>query len=197
MGLSTSQLLYLALIGAVALERLAEMFISRRNAAWSMERGGVEVGADHFKWMVLLHTGFLIAAPLEVLLLERPFLPALGWPMLAAVCGTMALRYWVIATLGERWNTRIVLVPGLGPVTGGPYRWIRHPNYLAVVLELAALPLIHSAWITAAAFSLANAWMLKVRIQAEEAGLREHCGYKEALGDRPRFMPGGLSNHDR
>lgn len=188
-GMSTSQWLYLALLAAVVVERLGEMVISKRNAAWSMEQGGIEVGASHFKWMVLLHTGFLFAAPLEVVLLDRPFLPWLGWPMLAALVATMGLRYWVIATLGQRWNTRVILVPGLSPVDGGPYRWIRHPNYLAVVVELAALPLIHGAWLTALVFSALNAWMLAVRIRVEEQGLREHCGYTETLGDRPRFLP--------
>jgi methyltransferase len=139
--------------------------------------------------MVALHTAFLVAAPLEVALLERPFLPWLGWPMLALVAGAMALRYWAIATLGERWSTRVLVVPGAPAVDSGPYRHLRHPNYLAVVVELAALPLVHSAWATALAVSAANAWILGRRIAREEAALARHADYERLLGDRARFLP--------
>lgn len=182
--------LYGALVGLVGLERLYELRLSRRNAEAAFAQGGVERGQGHFGVMKLLHTGFLLACPLEVWALDRPFLPALGLPMLALLCGTMALRYWAISTLGERWNTRVIVVPGLPPVTGGPYRFIRHPNYVAVVLELAALPLVHSAWLTAAGVSLANAALLWVRIRSEEAALAELCRYDEAMQGRPRFVPG-------
>jgi len=186
---SASQALYVGLILLVAAERIVEMVISRRHAAAAFARGGQEFGRDHFRWMVLLHTSFLLAAPLEVLLLDRPLIPALAAVSLAALAVTMGLRYWVIYTLGERWNTRVIVVPGLGPVTGGPYRFIRHPNYVAVVAELIALPLAHTAWLTALVYTLLNAWMLRVRIRVEERALREHCGYDEALASRPRFVP--------
>lgn len=186
----SSTLLYTGLVALVGLERLVELRLSARNAAAAFAQGGVERGQGHFGVMKVLHTGFLLACPLEVWLLDRPFLPALGWPMLGVLCGTMALRYWAIATLGPRWNTRILVVPGLAPVTGGPYRFIRHPNYVAVVLELAALPLIHTAWMTALGVGLANLALLRVRIRAEEQALTELCGYDAALGERPRFVPG-------
>ncbi|MEM1202046.1 MAG: isoprenylcysteine carboxylmethyltransferase family protein [Acidobacteriota bacterium] len=181
---------FLLLIALVALERLAELRITRRHAARLRDRGGFEVAPEHYRWMVLLHTGVLVAAPLEVVLVPRSFVPWVGWPMLGVVASTMALRYWVIATLGDRWTTRIFVVPGEGPVTSGPYRWLRHPNYLAVILEVAALPLVHGAWWTALAASAANALVLRVRIQAEEAALEAAAGYGAFLTDRRGLLPG-------
>ncbi len=160
---------YFALMALVGLERVAELVVSRRNAAWSLARGGVERGAEHYPVMVVLHTAFLIGCVVEGS--QRAFTPALGWPMLALVVAAQALRWWVITTLGPRWNTRVIVVPGLPLVTGGPFRYLRHPNYLAVVVEGFALPLVHGAWITALVFSLANAWLLWVRIGVENRAL--------------------------
>ncbi|MFC4111993.1 isoprenylcysteine carboxyl methyltransferase family protein [Nonomuraea zeae] len=162
---------YALLIGLVVLERLAELVVARRNLAWARSRGGIEYGRRHYPWIVLAHVALLIAAPLEVWLLHRPFLPALGWPMLAVVVLAQGLRWWCIGTLGRRWNTRVVVVPGMPLVDGGPYRWLRHPNYVAVVAEGLALPLVHTAWLTALAFTLANALLLTVRIRVENAAL--------------------------
>jgi methyltransferase len=162
---------YLLLIAAVACERGAELAVSLRNSRWSARRGGVESGAAHYPVMVALHSGLLAGAAAEAALAPRPFLPALGWPMLALVAGSQALRWWCIATLGPRWNTRVIVVPGLAPVAAGPYRWLRHPNYLAVVVEGFALPLVRTAWITAVAFSACNAVLLAVRIRVEDAAL--------------------------
>ena len=167
--------LYLVFLLLIALERLVELAISRRNAAWSLEQGGIEYGSEHFVYMKLLHTSFFVACALEVVLLERPFIPSLGFPMLALALMAQAIRYWVIFTLGKRWNVRVIVVPGLPVVTSGPYRLMKHPNYLAVVLEGFAVPLIHTAWITAVAFTLLNAWMLSVRIRCENEALATHC----------------------
>lgn len=186
----TSQQLYLLLILAVAAERVFELILTRRNAARMLARGGHPAGDGHYPAMVILHTALLAGAPLEVLLLSRTFHAWLGWPMLALVLATMALRYWAIRTLGDRWTTRIFVVPGEPPVASGPYRYLRHPNYLAVILEVAALPLVHTAWLTASLGSFANAWVLRARIRAEEAALAEASDYLEKLGGRPRFLPG-------
>ena len=183
--------LYTGLVAAVAAVRLAELVLARRNFARCRAQGGVEAGAGHYPWMVALHAAWLAACVLEVRLADRPFRPALAAVALALLAGAMALRWWVIATLGERWTTRVICVPGAAPVTGGPYRWLRHPNYLAVVAEILALPLVHGAWITAVVASLANAALLRVRIAAEEAALAAAAGgWQERLGALPRLLPG-------
>ena len=162
---------YLVLIALVACERLLELVVSRRNLAWSLARGGSEHGRGHYPFMVVLHTALLVGAVVEVAVAERPFLPWLGWAMLALVVATQALRWWCIRTLGPRWNTRIVVVPGLPLVSRGPYRLLSHPNYVAVVVEGIALPLVHTAWVTALVFSVLNLLLLRVRIRAEEAAM--------------------------
>jgi len=166
-------ILYTGIIGLTAIERLVEVRVSLKNAAWSFAQGGQEYGKGHFPAMVVLHTLFLIACPLEVWLLDRPFIPALGWSMIGLAIGTQVLRWWCISTLGQRWNTRVIIVPNLPRVTKGPYRWISHPNYVAVVLEGIALPLIHSAWLTAIGFSVLNAALLWVRIRCENEALHK------------------------
>jgi len=183
--------LYLALVGLVVLERLGELAISTRHARRALAAGGVEAESrGAYAAMVGVHAAFLVAAPLEVALLGRPFVPALGWPMLALVALAMALRYWAIASLGERWNTRVIVVPGRPAVASGPYRLVRHPNYVAVIVEMFALPLVHSAWLTALVFSAANAALLARRIPREEAALAAHADYAARLGGRARFVPG-------
>jgi methyltransferase len=189
----TSVQLYLGLLLLVAVERGAELLLSARNRRLAQTRGGVESGQGHYPAMALLHALLLVACAVEVLVLQRPFPGALGWLALAVVLGAQGLRYWAIATLGWRWNTRIVVVPGAAPITGGPYRFVRHPNYLAVIAEMAALPLVHGAWLTALVFSLGNAWLLKVRIRAEEQALGQP--WEHAFAGRPRFVPGGHGGH--
>ncbi|WP_026875807.1 isoprenylcysteine carboxyl methyltransferase family protein [Jiangella gansuensis] len=166
-----SEGLFTALVGLIALERLAELVVSNRHAAWSLARGGVEYGRRHYPVMVVLHTGLLVGAVAEVWIRRPEFVPALGWPMLALVLAAQGLRWWCIATLGRQWNTRVIAVPGLPRVDRGPYRVLRHPNYVAVVVEGVALPLVHSAWITAAVFTAANAVLLAVRVSVENTAL--------------------------
>lgn len=163
--------LYAGFIAATAVERLVEVRVSKRNAAWSLARGGVESGAGHYPFMVVLHTGFLLACVAEVVALGAPFTPALGWPMLALALACQGLRWWVITTLGPQWNTRVIIVPDLPRITGGPFRHLPHPNYLAVALEGLALPLIHGAWRTALGFTVLNAGLMVVRIRCENKAL--------------------------
>ncbi len=184
-----TRLAYLALLALVAAERLVELALTRRNFRWAQGLGGREYGRGHYPWMVGAHALFLAACGAEVWWLRRPFRPALAAAMLALAAAAMALRYWAIAALGRRWSTRVVVVPGMPAVTTGPYRWVRHPNYLAVILEMAALPLVHGAWITATGFSLVNAALLAARIRVEEAALAEYAGYGELLGAHGRFLP--------
>ncbi|RKS77894.1 methyltransferase [Motilibacter peucedani] len=163
---------YVALVLAVGAERLAELVVATRNARWSLARGGVESGQGHWPFMVVLHTGLLVACVAEAGALDRPFLPALGWTCTALVASSQALRWWCIATLGRQWNTRVIVVPGLERVERGPYRLLRHPNYVAVVVEGVALPLVHSAWLTATVFTVLNAGLLRVRLASEERALQ-------------------------
>jgi methyltransferase len=154
-------------------ERLAELVIARRNERWSRSHGGVEFGAGHYPVMVGLHSGLLAGALIEVWLGHRPFVPVLGWPMLALLAASQGLRWWCIATLGPQWNTRVLVLPGGRRITAGPYRFLSHPNYVAVVIEGVALPLVHTAWITAMCFTAANAGLLRVRIRTENLALRQ------------------------
>jgi methyltransferase len=168
----TSLTAFTVLVALVALERLAELVVSNRNAAWSFARGGRETGQGHYRFMVVLHSGFLVAMLVEAWVRRPEVPPTLASTMLALVLAAQALRWWCIATLGRRWNTRVIIVPGLPPVTSGPYRFLSHPNYVAVVVEGIALPLVHGAWITAVVFTVANAALLVVRIRVENAALR-------------------------
>ncbi|MGH3446343.1 MAG: isoprenylcysteine carboxyl methyltransferase family protein [Nocardioidaceae bacterium] len=162
---------YVALVAAVALERVAELVVSRRNMAWSIGRGGREIGAGHYPPMVALHVGLLVGCVAEVVVADRPFVPALGWGMVALVLAGQGLRWWCITALGHQWNTRVVVVPGAALVRRGPYRWLRHPNYVAVVVEGAALPMVHTAWVTALVFTTLNAGLLWVRVTVENTAL--------------------------
>lgn len=171
--MSASYVVYYTLIAAVCAERVAELVIAKRNAAWSFARGAVEYGFAHYPPMVVLHTGLLVGCIVEPLAAHRTFVAWLGWPMIALELAAQALRWWCISTLGPRWNTRVIVVPGLPLVRTGPYRhaWLKHPNYVAVVVEGVALPLAGSAWITAAVFTVLNAVLLTVRIRCEARAL--------------------------
>ena len=165
---------YLLLLAGTSVERLIELRVSNRNAQWAFAQGGRETGRGHFGPMVVLHTGLILACALEPLLAGRPFIAALAVPAAVLALASQALRWWCIGTLGRRWNTRIVVVPGLPLVRRGPYRFLPHPNYVVVVLEGIALPLVATAWGTALVFTVLNAvLLLGFRIPAEERALRE------------------------
>jgi methyltransferase len=162
---------YWALLSVIACERVAELVVSARHANALLRRGGTEYGFGHFPVMIALHVGLIAGCVLEPLLGHRTFIPALGFPMLALTVLANGLRWWCIATLGERWTARVIVLPGAPLVRSGPYRWFAHPNYVAVIVEGAALPLTGSAWITACAFTVLNAALLTVRIRCETAAL--------------------------
>lgn len=163
---------FYALLGVICVERVAELVVSQRHAAASLRAGGVESGAGHFPVMVALHAALLAGCFLEPVLLHRPFLPALGYPMIAVVVAANVLRWWCIRTLGASWTARVIVVPDRPLIRSGPYRWLAHPNYVAVVVEGLALPLAGSAWITAGCFTVLNAALLTVRIRCEVRALR-------------------------
>jgi methyltransferase len=155
-------------------ERIFELVLSTRHARWAFARGGIESNRRQMPWMLALHIGLLLGSIAEVWLLARPFLPWLGWPMLVIALASQVGRYVVIGSLGRQWNTRVIVVPGLTLVRRGLYRWerLRHPNYLIVAIEGVALPLVHTAWVTALVFTALNAVLLLVfRIPAENRAL--------------------------
>lgn len=151
----------------VLCQRLFELWLARRNRNWMKSQGGYEVGRDHYKWIISLHIGFLTALLIEGIQSRPPS----QWPWLLLVFILVQfLRLWVIASLGPYWNTRIWVVPGHQLVKKGPYRYLKHPNYLVVASELLLLPLLFGAYLTAVIFSLLNAWLLLfIRIPKEEA----------------------------
>lgn len=172
---SDSRVAYSALVALVALQRLVELRVGRRNLRRALARGAVEAGREHYPWMVALHASFLAACLLETWALSRPWNPTLGAVMLAVLAVATAVRYWVIVSLRGRWTTRVVYVPGDPLVATGPFRWMRHPNYAVVAAEVLALPLVHGAWLTAVAFSAANALLLRRRVAVEDQLLRRHA----------------------
>jgi methyltransferase len=184
-----SERLYFALLTLLALERGVELALSRRNAAWARRCGGVEYGHGHLRWMKRMHAAWFCSSVAEVAVFDRPFIPALGWSCLVLLVASQALRYWTIWSLGRRWNIGVIVVPGMSAEVRGPFRYLRHPNYLAVTVELLVVPLLHGAYLTAALFSALNALLLSVRIRCEEAALSEHCNYSERLGPLRRLWP--------
>jgi methyltransferase len=183
---------YLALIVVVAIGRFVELAHSRRNQSQLAAAGSSPPREPGYKWMVLLHCGVLAGSAIETTAFHRPWIPLLGWAALAAFVLANLARWWVIRTLGVRWNVR-VMPAALGVVTDrGPYRWVRHPNYTAVFVEMLALPLIHSAWITAALGAAAHIIVLRNRIALEESVMLTNPEWKRAFAPRARFLPGVL-----
>ena len=178
---------YLALLGALGLERIVELRISMRNARRAFACGAVEAGIRHYPVMVVFHTLFVFSCAGEALILRRIFPGIIGWLALGGAALSQALRYWAVWTLGERWNTRIIVIPGAAPVASGPYRFVRHPNYLAVTMEMICIPMIYGCWLTALVFSIGNLLILRLRIKAEEAALGP--GYQAAFDAVPRLIP--------
>jgi len=164
-----TRLAYTVLVAAVAALRLLELRVANRNTRAALARGAVEAGRRHYPWMVAMHSAFLGACLLETWVLDRPWVPSLAVAAAAVLVAAAAGRYWVVATLGRRWTTRVVYVPGDPLVTHGPFRWLHHPNYVVVAAEVAALPLVHGAWLTAVTFTVANALLLRKRIAIENA----------------------------
>lgn len=188
--MSLSVIAFLGLLLAVALLRIVELQISRRHQKEMVSRGAAKVDEPRFRWMVVLHTAVLIGAGLEVVLLKRPFIPALAVTMFVIFLAANCVRWWVIRTLGNHWNVQVMDSTSLGIITSGPFRYVRHPNYAAVFSEMVALPLIHTAWITAAVGSLAHVVVLSQRLGTEERVLLANPEYRASMGQKPRFIPG-------
>jgi methyltransferase len=185
-----SVIVFLGLLLGVAMLRFVELRISKLHQKEMAARGAAKIDEPKFRWMVLLHTAILLGAALEVILLRRPFIPWLAGSMFAVFLAANAVRWWVIRSLGEHWNVQVVDSTRLGVVTSGPFRYVRHPNYAAVFAEMLALPLIHTAWITAAAGAIAHTGVLAQRLATEERVLSANPDYRAAMSGKPRFLPG-------
>lgn len=166
-----SRVAYTALIVIVAIQRAWELGVSNHHLRALKARGAIEVGAGHYPWMVALHTAFLVSCLAEVWLLDRPWRPVVAGLAVIVLGAALALRWWTLSTLGDRWTTRVLVVPGEELVSSGPYRWLRHPNYLVVVMEIVAIPMVHCAWLTALGFTVANLVLLRERIRTEEEAI--------------------------
>ena len=179
--------IYLLILAGLSAERILELWLSNRNAKSAFAHGGIEYGRAHYPLMAAFHTAFLISCAAESLLHSPVFPARLTSLALAGEVAAQALRYWCVATLGESWNTRIIVIPGREPITSGPYRYIRHPNYAAVALEIACVPLMRGLFITAVVFSVGNILLLAWRIRIEERALGEP--YQRAFASSRRFIP--------
>jgi len=178
---------YLALLAALGAERILELILSARNARWAFARGASESGAGHYPAMAAFHTLFILSCAGEAIIFKRTFPGVVGWIALGGALCAQRLRYWAVATLGRRWNTRIIVVPGAPPVASGPYRFVRHPNYLAIVIEMVCVPMIYNCWLTAIVFSAGHIPLLRVRIKAEESALG--LPYQQKFSSLPRLIP--------
>jgi len=181
---------YLGLLVVVALLRIYELQISKRHQREMIGHGASKVSEPNFRWMVLLHTAVLAGAAAEVVFLHRPFYPVFAAVCFALFVGANIVRWWVIRTLGEHWNVQVMNSTGIGVITSGPFRYVRHPNYAAVFVEMLVLPLIHCAWITAIVGSIAHVIVLSQRLATEERVLFSDAHYRAAMAGKPRFVPG-------
>lgn len=179
-----------AVLAFVVLQRLVELVVATRNAAYIKSLGGYEVGTSHYPYIVALHACFFISLWAEVYergqIAALPYFVPLGLFVLA-----QGLRGWILLSLGRFWNTRIFVLPRSETVVRGPYRFLRHPNYTVVAIELFTLPLAFGVPLTAILFSALNLLVLRVRIRAEEQALSEVTAYAEQMRTRPRFLPFG------
>jgi methyltransferase len=180
---------YIGLLVLVGIERLAELVISRRNQRGLEKQGVQKIPEPHFRWMVAVHTGILVGAGAEVLFLHRPLIPALGVSMSVLFVLANVLRWWVIRILAGHWNVEVMDSARVGVVSSGPYRWVRHPNYVGVVAEVFSLPMIHTAWITAIAGTLGYLLILRRRVNVEDGALMADPTYRLTMGGKPKFFP--------
>ena len=185
-----TQTLFVGAVTLLIIQRLMELRRSRRNETKIIAEGGRECGAGHLVVMKVLHGTWFASMVLEVFLLERPMVPVVAAVAAIGLVSGQVLRYAAMRQLGWRWSVRVFTIPGAPVIDGGVFRYLRHPNYLGVILEIAAVPLLHSAFLTALGFSIANAALLVVRIRTEERALQLDNDYDRRFGSRRRLIPG-------
>jgi methyltransferase len=155
---------FIIFISFFILQRLSELFIANRNQKWLLEKGAIEYGKNHYPFIVALHTAFIISLITEFFLRGQP---PISWSFLIIYLAVLSFKFWALSSLGKYWNTKIYRIPGVNPIKKGPYKFLKHPNYMEVVCEIAIIPLIFHLYYTAIIFSILNGIMLWVRISVE------------------------------
>jgi len=181
-------MIFFSFVAFIVVQRLVELLLARRNERYMKRRGALEFGREHYKYIVLLHMLFFVLIVAEVTFLKRT--PSPMWPaLLVLFIGTQLLRAWAITSLGVYWNTKILVLPHSKLSPKGPYKFMRHPNYIVVMLEFWIVPLFFQAYITAVVCSVLNVFVLSVRIREEERALQELTNYKQSFQNISRFLP--------
>jgi len=155
---------FIIFITLFIIQRLSELFIARRNEKWLLSQGAIQYGQEHYPFMIALHTLFIVSIIVEYMLRSQP---GIDWLFLAIFLVILSFKFWALSSLGKYWNTKIYRIPGVYPVKKGPYKFLKHPNYIEVVCEIAIIPLVFHLYYTAVIFSVLNAVMLTVRIKVE------------------------------
>ncbi|MCM3163029.1 hypothetical protein M3607_16320 [Metabacillus litoralis] len=181
-------MLFYLLFSLLIVQRLTELFIAKKNEKWMINRGGVEHGNEHYPFIVSLHVLFLISLLLEVIIFQKE-LTELWVVLVPLLVITQLMRYWSVMSLGNYWNTKIIIVPNDIVVSKGPYQFIKHPNYVVVAVEILIIPLLFEAYITSLVFTMLNVVMMTIRIPAEEKALQTYTNYQEVFTVKSRFLP--------
>lgn len=184
-----TKVIFSLIVGGVFVQRLIELGISKRNVSAILAQGGREVGSNSLWIVKVLQISWFVAMLVEVWALDRPFIPVLSAIAFLFVLMGQGLRYLSMQALGPRWTLPITTVPEGKVIETGVYRYLRHPNWLGVIFEIFFLPLVHTAYLSAIAFSIANAFVIAKRVVREEEALSEDSNYGAVFAHRPRFMP--------
>ncbi|MDZ5473190.1 isoprenylcysteine carboxylmethyltransferase family protein [Bacillus sp. 31A1R] len=181
-------MLFTIFLAFILTQRIFELFVARNNEIWMKSRGALEFGKTHYVFMVLIHSLFFVVYTGEVFLLEKQISPV--WPFLLIIfILTQTGRIWALSSLGKYWNTKIIVLPNADIVKKGPYRFLKHPNYVIVTIEFIVIPLMFQAYFTAFIFSFLNVLILSIRIPAEEKALKELTEYENEFLKSNRFVP--------
>jgi methyltransferase len=181
---------YFILFGLFAARKISDQVRSRRNYDALVRQRLLPSNDPAFGLFVATHFAFFVLTPLEIILLRRQFLPALGIPMIVLFVAAAGLRYWSRQLLGSNWTSKVAVPQDIQPIVRGPYRLIRHPNYLAMSLELLAADLIYTAYLSAIFVGILNAWTVVLRIRSEELTLFQIPAYRDAMQSKARLIPG-------
>lgn len=180
--------MFYLLFSLLIIQRITELFIAKRNEKWMLNRGGFEHGREHYPFIVALHVLFLLFLLLEVRIFKKE-LTDLWYFLVPILALTQLIRYWSVFSLGNYWNTKIIIVPKEQVVSKGPYKYMKHPNYVVVAFEILLIPLLFQAYVTALLFTFLNIVMMTIRIPTEEKALQKHTNYHEVFNLRARFVP--------